>query len=551
MSTEYSSDILIIGSGVAGLSLALKASRFAKVTLVTKKNRIDSATNRAQGGVAAVLSGEDSVADHVHDTLVSGDGICHEDVVRMVVSEGPERIRELVDLGVRFQMQKNGSSFELGREGGHSARRVAHAAGVTGNADLTGREIERALLARVAAHPDIEVLENHMAVDLLIASRAGLASPSEDRCLGAYVLNHQTGRVETCLAKVTVLCTGGCGKVYLYTTNPAIATGDGVAMAYRAGAKIANLEFIQFHPTCFYNQEITGFLITEAVRGEGGILLNEAGQAFMQRHDPRGDLATRDIVARGIDAEMKQSGTACVYLDISHKAADFVRKRFPNIYETCLRGGVDITKEPIPVVPAAHYMCGGVQVDTWGQSSLSGLMALGETSCTGLHGANRLASNSLLEAVVYADRAARKLPEILAALHKLPAPGTVQPWKTGGAAVIDEGVLISRNWDDIRRQMWDYVGIVRRTKRLQLMRERLTTLRREIKTHFYDYLLTPDLVELRNLVVIAELIVCSAMWRKESRGLHYIRDYPNRDDGNFLRDSVLDKSHMADLLDSI
>lgn len=547
MSTEFSSDVLIIGSGVAGLSFALKAAQQARVALVTKKSRIESATNRAQGGVAAVLSLEDSIADHVRDTLVSGDGICHEDVVRIVVGEGPERVRELADLGVRFQMQQNGKDFELGREGGHSARRVAHAAGRTGNADLTGKEIERALLEQVAAHPDIEVLEDHLAVDLLLASRSGEADPGEDRCLGAYVLNRNTGEVEIRRATVTALCTGGCGKVYLYTTNPDISTGDGVVMAYRAGAKIANMEFIQFHPTCFYNPHITSFLISEAVRGEGAILRNQTGEAFMKQYDPRGDLATRDAVARGIDAEMKKSGADCVHLDITHKPADFVRKRFPNIYENCLRGGVDITKDPIPVVPAAHYMCGGVQVDEWGQSSLPGLLALGETSCTGLHGANRLASNSLLEAVVYAHRAAQKLPEILASLRKFPECRNVEPWKTGGAEAIDEGVLISRNWDDIRRQMWDYVGIVRRTKRLVLMRDRLEALRREIREHFYKYLLTPDLVELRNLVVLAELVVCSAMWRKESRGLHYTLDYPEKDNVNFCRDSVLDRATVESL----
>ena len=548
MSTEYFSDILIIGSGVAGLSLALKASKFAKVTLVTKKNRVDSATNRAQGGVAAVLSVEDSVEDHVRDTLVSGDGICHEDVVRIVTGEGPDRVRELVDLGVRFQMGQNGRDFELGMEGGHSARRVAHASTQTGNADLTGKEIERALLEQVAGHPDIEVLENHLAVDLLVASRTGAVAANDDRCLGAYVLNTLTGEVEIRRALVTVLCTGGCGKVYLYTTNPDIATGDGVAMAYRAGAKVSNLEFIQFHPTCFYHPKITSFLISEAVRGEGATLRNQAGEPFMKRYDPRGDLATRDAVARGIDAEMKKSGSDCVFLDISHKPADFVRTRFPNIHETCLRGGVDITKEPIPVVPAAHYMCGGVLVDEWGQSSLTGLMALGETSCTGLHGANRLASNSLLEAVVYAHRAALRLPDLLAELRRIPEPGRVEPWQTGGAAQLDEGVLLNHNWDDIRRLMWDYVGIVRSKKRLQLMRERLAPLLREIRSHFYDYLLTPDLVELRNLAVVAELIVRSAAWRKESRGLHYILDYPRKDDANFLRDSVLSTADRDTML---
>ncbi|NLZ16319.1 MAG: L-aspartate oxidase [Desulfobulbaceae bacterium] len=536
MSTEYHSDILVIGSGVSGLSLALKAAQHAKVTLITKKNKVDTATNLAQGGIAAVLSVEDSVEDHIQDTLISGDGLCNAEVVRIVTTEGPARVRELMDFGVRFQMHPNGQDFELGMEGGHSARRVAHAS------DLTGKEIERVLLEQTAAHANIEILENHLAVDLLIASKAGTRGSREgvkDRCLGAYVLNRTTGQVEIRRALVTVLCTGGCGKVYLYTTNPDIATGDGVAMAYRAGAKVANLEFIQFHPTCFFNPHIKNFLISEAVRGEGAVLLNQAGEPFMKQYDPRGDLATRDAVARGIDAEMKTSGSDCVYLDISHKPAKFIKNRFPNIYETCKRYGVDITQEPIPVVPAAHYMCGGVLVDYWGQSSLIGLMALGETSCTGLHGANRLASNSLLEAVVYAHRAAEKMPETLAALRRLPKCGPIQAWKSGGAATLEEGILVNHNWDGIRRLMWDYVGIVRRTKRLQLMRERLDWLLKEIHTHFYDYLLTPDLVELRNLAVVAELIVHSATWRHESRGLHYTLDYPEKDDTNFLVDTIL------------
>ena len=538
MSTEYTSDILVIGSGVSGLSLALKAAEHAKVTIITKKGKVDTATNLAQGGIAAVLSVEDSVEDHIRDTLISGDGLSKEDVTRIVATEGPARVRELMDFGVRFQMRNSGKDFDLGMEGGHSARRVAHAS------DLTGKEIERVLLEQTAAHPNIEILENHLAVDLLIASRAdssGATKVGNDRCLGAYVLNRASGEVEIRRALITILCTGGCGKVYLYTTNPDIATGDGVAMAYRAGAKVANLEFIQFHPTCFYNPHIKNFLISEAVRGEGAVLRNQEGQPFMKQYDPRGDLATRDAVARGIDAEMKKSGSDCVYLDITHKPADFIQNRFPNIYETCKRYGVDITQEPIPVVPAAHYMCGGVLVDHWGQSSLPGLMALGETSCTGLHGANRLASNSLLEAVVYAHRAAQKIPEVLASLRGLPECGPIQAWKTGGAATLEEGILVNHNWDSIRRLMWDYVGIVRGTKRLQLMRERLDWLLKEIKSHFYDYLLTPDLVELRNLAVVAELIVHSASWRKESRGLHYTLDYPNKDDANFLKDTVLDK----------
>ncbi len=529
------SDVLIVGSGVSGLSFALKVAQFSKVTLITKKKKADTATNLAQGGVAAVLSVEDSVDAHIDDTLVSGDGLCNEKIVRIVTTEGPDRVRELMDLGVRFQTGENGKGFDLGMEGGHSARRVAHAS------DLTGKEIERALLEQIAANPNIEVLENHLAIDLLIESKArGQERCNGDRCLGAYVLNRLTGEVETHLAGVTVLCTGGCGKVYLYTTNPDIATGDGVAMAYRAGAKVANMEFIQFHPTCFFNREAKNFLISEAVRGEGGILINQQGVPFMKKYDARGDLATRDTVARGIDAEMKATGADCVFLDITHKPAPFLMQRFPNIYKTCKQYGVDLTKKPIPVVPAAHYMCGGVLVDEWGKSSITNLLALGETACTGLHGANRLASNSLLEAVVFAHRAAHWLQGQIDGIRKLERI-PVDGWRTGGAAVLDESILIKHNWDQVRQLMWDYVGIVRRKKRLDLIQTRLSWMLTEIKEHFYDYLLTPDLIELRNLAVIADLIVQSASLRRESRGLHYILDYPEKNDREYLRDTVLQK----------
>jgi L-aspartate oxidase len=532
--TDYS-DVLIVGSGVSGLSFALKVARFSRVTLITKKKKADTATNLAQGGVAAVLSVEDSVEAHIADTLCSGDGLCNEEVVRIVTTEGPDRVRELMDLGVRFQRGENGEGFDLGMEGGHSARRVAHAT------DLTGKEIERALLEQIAATPNITVLEDHLAIDLLIESRArGTKRNDGDRCLGAYVLNRITGEVETVRAGITVLCTGGCGKVYLYTTNPDIATGDGVAMAYRAGAKVANLEFIQFHPTCFFNREAKNFLISEAVRGEGGILVNKKGEAFMKKYDPRGDLATRDAVARGIDAEMKATGADCVFLDITHKPADFLRDRFPNIHATCKKYGVDLTEKPIPVVPAAHYMCGGVLVDEWGRSSITNLLALGETACTGLHGANRLASNSLLEAVVFAHRAAKMVENHMGEIRSLERI-EVDPWRTGGAEILDESILIKHNWDQVRQLMWDYVGIVRRQKRLDLIRTRLGWMVKEIKEHFYDYLLTPDLVELRNLAVIADLIVQSASLRKESRGLHYILDYPDKNDRDYRRDTVLQK----------
>lgn len=536
-------DVLIIGSGIAGLSFALKASRFCSVTLITKKSSTDTATNLAQGGIAAVLSKEDSTSFHIQDTLLSGDGLCNEEVVRLVVEDGAARVHELVKIGVQFQKGQAGREFDLGMEGGHSHRRVAHAF------DLTGHEIERALLEQAATHPNINILENHIAIDLLIASRATGKSQytpgKNDRCIGAYALNRITGAVETWLSKTTVLCTGGCGKVYLYTTNPDIATGDGIAMAYRAGAKIANLEFVQFHPTCFFNRQAKNFLISEAVRGEGGILINEKGERFMRKKDSRGDLATRDSVARGIDAEMKENGSDCVFLDITHRNADFLKRRFPTIYTTCKKYGVDITCDPIPVVPAAHYMCGGVQVNTWGESSVENLFALGETACTGLHGANRLASNSLLEAVVFADRTFQKVQQDWPKLKKT-AHIETEPWRNGEAGSIDENILISHNWDQIRRLMWNYVGIVRREKRLQLARRLISIILKEIKEHFHDYLITPDLVELRNLAVIADLIVCSATKRKESRGLHYIVDYPEKNDAEYREDTVIYKQQNGE-----
>lgn len=532
------SDVLVVGSGIAGLSFALKVSAFCKVTLITKKESADTATNLAQGGIAAVLAEEDSHLLHIKDTLYSGDGLCHDGIVQMVVEDGNDRVRELFEMGVRFIQAGGGGGFDLGMEGGHSQRRVAHAL------DLTGREIERVLLEKVAADPNIEVLENHMAIDVLIASRMpggkGVASGERDVCLGAYVLDTITGKVETRLARLTVLCTGGGGKVYLYTTNPDIATGDGVVMAYRAGARVANMEFVQFHPTCFYNHKVKNFLISEAVRGEGGVLINSKGYPFMEKYDSRGDLATRDAVARGIDAEMKTSGADCVFLDISHRNSGFIMERFPTIYGTCFSNGIDITREPIPVVPAAHYMCGGVLVDPWGESSIERLFALGETSCTGLHGANRLASNSLLEAVVFADRAASWLKKSWPGLREMPLMETT-PWRDGAAGAIEENVLISHNWDQIRRLMWNYVGIVRRKKRLLLARRRIAPILEEIKEYFDDYLLTSDLIELRNIAVLSDLIVQSASLRRESRGLHFVVDYPGRDDINFRQNTVIHK----------
>ncbi len=531
-------DFLVIGSGIAGLSFALKAAHLGSVTLVTKKDRVDTATNLAQGGIAAVLSKEDSFQAHIDDTLVAGAGLCHPGIVRMVVENGPARVRELIELGVRFTEDGTVSGrLDLGREGGHSVRRIAHAL------DLTGREIERGLLDAVSENSAITVLENHLAVDLLIGSKISMSYADDqfnDSCLGAYVMDCGTNSIDTYQAKITVLCTGGAGKVYLYTTNPDIATGDGMAMAYRAGAQVANLEFVQFHPTCLYHPRAKNFLISEAVRGEGGRLIDEKGQAFMAKYDARGDLATRDMVARAIDHEMKASGDDCVYLDISHKPADFLKKRFPNIYNICLSYGIDMTREPIPVVPAAHYMCGGVVVDDQGRTTLENLYALGETAHTGLHGGNRLASNSLLEAVVFAHQAylscEKRWPTVAA--RQRPA---VSDWAAGNAERIEECVLISHNWDQIRRLMWNYVGIVRAEKRLLLVQNRLAPILEEVKQHFLSYLLTPDLVELRNIALVADLIVQCALRRKESRGLHYIVDYPERDDAHWSRDTVLQK----------
>ncbi len=524
-------DFLIIGSGIAGLSFGLKAAKLGTVTIITKKAKVDTATNLAQGGIAAVLDKHDSFAAHIEDTLISGAGICDPEVVRQIVEAGPERIQELIELGIHFNHK--GDGLDLGREGGHSSRRIAHAM------DATGREIERGLLAQIEANPNITVLENHLAVDLLIASRAGVnvSGPCLDRCLGAYVLDRADHSITPYQARTTMLCTGGTGKVYLYTTNPDIATGDGIAMAYRAGARVANLEFVQFHPTCLFHPKTKNFLISEAVRGEGGILINEKGEAFMQKYDARADLATRDTVARAIDTEMKNSGDDSVFLDISHKNADFIRQRFPTISATCLKLGIDITKEPIPVVPAAHYMCGGVVTDLQGRTNIANLYALGETGCTGLHGANRLASNSLLEAVVVSHNAAKQCQKDWPEISKTSFP-SVPPWTAAGAEKLEECVLVSHCWDQIRRLMWNYVGIVRSERRLALVRKQLAPLVSDVNNFFHEYLLTPNLIELRNIALIADLIVKSALSRKESRGLHFMQDYPEQNE-DWAKNTVL------------
>ena len=529
-------DFIIIGSGVAGLTFALKAAEHGKVAIITKRSPSDSNTAWAQGGVAAVTGTDDSFELHVKDTLEAGAGLCDEDAVRAIVTEGPPRIQELIALGVRFDEKENagsqgGTELDLGREGGHSRRRILHAQ------DTTGREIERALLHAVTTHPNITVLERHMAVDLITSAKLGYAT--ENRCLGVYVLDEDRGEVETFRTLRLVLATGGCGKVYLYTTNPAVATGDGVAMAWRAGATVSNMEFVQFHPTCLYHPDARSFLITEAVRGEGGILKNGRGEAFMDRYHPLASLAPRDIVARAIDAEMKRSGDKCVFLDITHQPEKFVRERFPNIYETCLKYGIDITRQPIPVVPAAHYQCGGVRTDMDGATNIAGLYAVGEVACTGLHGANRLASNSLLEGLVLAHRA------VEASLRREPFHGKhfqaydVPEWKSGDAHDIDELVVVYHNWDEIRRLMWDYVGIVRTDKRLQRASARLRNLQSEVQDFYWNFKVTTDLLELRNLVTVAALIVDCALLRRESRGLHYTLNYPDTDDTRGRRDTLL------------
>jgi L-aspartate oxidase len=533
-------DFLVIGSGVAGLSYALKVAQFGRVTIITKKKINKTNTALAQGGVAAVFSKTDSFKEHVADTLAAGDGLCAEDVVNMVVTNGPERIRELVDLGAHFNLDGDGKyDFSLGREGGHSQNRIIHAK------DLTGKEIEDVLVSNVEQHENITILENRTAVNLITYStsvRSGLVrTQHENICCGAYVLDNETGTVETIAAKVTLLATGGGSKVYLYTSNPDTATGDGIAMAYRAGATVANMEFVQFHPTCLFHPEAKNFLISEAVRGEGAYLIDNKGERFMGKYSPDLELACRDVVARAIDNELKKTGADSVFLDITHKDSDFVRKRFPNIYAKCLDYGIDITKEPIPVVPAAHYMCGGVATDLNGRSDIQCLYAVGETACTGLHGANRLASNSLLEALVYAHNASQSsLKEFEAAAKK--SKVELAPWDETNTLDADEAIMVAHNWDEIRRLMWNYVGIVRSDKRLHRAQRRIEMILNEIEEYYWDFKITADLIELRNLANVAELIIKSALMRKESRGLHYNLWYPEKDDGNCLTSTLVRKT---------
>ena len=508
-------DFLVIGSGIAGLLFALEASRMGRVAIVTKRGALDSATFHAQGGIASVLDRTDSFESHVRDTLEAGGGLCIESVVEAVVRDAPARIRELQRIGVNFSPSDDGSELDLGKEGGHSARRIVHAG------DLTGREIAKALVAAVRQDDNITFHVDHMAIDLVMGDKLG--GPSA--CLGAFVLNTRTGEVKTFQSTVTVLATGGAGKVYLYTSNPDIATGDGIAMAYRAGAGIANMEFYQFHPTCLYDPRAKNFLISEALRGEGGILRRIDGTAFMKGYDPRAELAPRDVVSRAIDAELKRTGDENVVLDMASREPEFLKKRFPNIYQECLRYGIDLTQDPIPVVPAAHYCCGGVMTDSHGRTDIEGLFAIGECAHTGLHGANRLASNSLLEGLVLARRAAS-----VAGLVSHQNVPRAPDWRVGHAIPSRESVVVTQDWSELRRLMWNYVGIVRTNPSLRRARRRLDLLLEEIREYYWDYTVTIDLLELRNIAVTADIIVTSAMFREESRGLHYTLDFPEADD---------------------
>jgi L-aspartate oxidase len=528
---DIETDFLVIGSGLAGLLFALKASEHGSVAVVTKRGLTESTTNYAQGGIASVFSEEDSFEAHAKDTIDIGQGLCHEDVVKAVVKEGPERINELVSLGAQFCMNNSGKEFDLGREGGHSKRRIVHAS------DVTGREIIRVLTSAINGHSNIYLYEDHIAIDLITHSKF-ISECTPDTCWGAYVLDKVSNEVHTFRAGATLLATGGAGKVYIYTSNPDTATGDGIAMAYRAEATIANMEFIQFHPTCLYHPQAKSFLLSEALRGEGAILRLKDGTPFMEKYHSLKDLAPRDTVARTIDIELKKSGDECVFLDITHKDPGFIKNRFPNIYEKCLSFGFDMTKEQLPVVPAAHYTCGGVLTDSNGKTSIERLYAAGEVTCTGLHGANRLASNSLLESMVFSERASQRAVEDTEMSVSKPE---IPPWDIGGAVDSDEMVVVSQNWDEIRRFMWNYVGLVRSIKRLDRARRRIELLQKEIHEYYWNFLITSDLIELRNIATVAEIIIKSAMKRKESRGLHFNIDFPEKNDRHWKKDTILQK----------
>ncbi|MBI4552713.1 MAG: L-aspartate oxidase [Candidatus Latescibacteria bacterium] len=535
---SHISDFLVIGSGIAGLSFALKAAQRGTVTIITKKHDTESNTNYAQGGIASVMAADDSFDLHIQDTLVAGAGLCHRDAVEIVVRDGPQRIQELIAWGARFTKKRREDGMEelsLGREGGHSRHRIVH------TADLTGQEVERALIEAVKSHPNIRVYEHHVAIDLITEHHLRDKAQMRERgttCWGVYALNTTTGVVEKFLAKATLLATGGAGQVYLHTTNPSIATGDGVAMAYRAGADVANLEFMQFHPTTLYHPQARSFLISEAVRGYGAVLRTQDGREFMPEYHPLGALAPRDVVARAIDRELKKSGDSCVYLDVTHKPADETRERFPNIYQRCLALGLDITKAWIPVVPAAHYMCGGIVTDLNGCTSIRGLYACGEVACTGLHGANRLASNSLLEGLVFSHHAVMHGIAFVDR-HTTSIPPDIPEWNDEGTFDSEEWVLIAHDRTEIQTLMWDYVGIVRSNARLIRAQRRVRVIAEEIEEFYKKTVVTPELIELRNIATVASLIIECALTRKESRGLHYNTDYPYADDVHWKRDTTI------------
>ncbi len=538
MSQTHRFDVLILGSGAAGLGLALRLPEFVSIAVVSKRELSEGSTYYAQGGISAVLDANDSMDSHVEDTLEAGAGLCDPERVKLVVEHGPASIRWLFDQGVEFTRDAkaiDAGGYHLTREGGHTHRRVVHAA------DATGKAVETTLEERVRSRPNIHLFERHIAVDLISGRKLDI---EPDRCLGAYVLDRQGGEVKTLLARFVAVATGGASKVYLYTSNPDVSTGDGIAMAWRAGCRVANMEFMQFHPTCLYHPQARTFLITEALRGEGGRLLLPNGEPFMPRFDERAELAPRDIVARAIDYEMKRLGAECLYLDISHRPADFVVEHFPTIHARCLELGIDITREPIPVVPAAHYTCGGVVTDEMARTDLPGLYAIGEVAYTGLHGANRMASNSLLECLVFATQAAA---DIQARLPGVPPPPDVPPWDASRVQEPDEAVVVSHNWEELRRFMWDYVGIVRTNKRLQRARRRVDLLRHEIIEYYGNFPVSNDLLELRNLVDVADLIVQSAQRRRESRGLHYTLDFPLRDPSQRLPTILIPDSYRPRL----
>lgn len=528
---DLTHDVLVIGSGAAGLTLALRLAEQGRIAVLSKGRLQDGSTWFAQGGIAAVLNNSDSTEAHIDDTLVAGAGLCHEDAVRFTVENGRDSIQWLIDIGVDFTREPGGTEFHLTREGGHSARRIIH------SADATGRAVSTTLIQQALQQENIEVFENHLAVDLIVQADSG---SEKLRCTGAYVFDCENQCVKVFHARFVVLATGGASKVYLYTSNPDSASGDGIAMAWRAGCRVANMEFNQFHPTCLFHPKAKSFLVTEALRGEGAHLTLPTGERFMANFDDRMELAPRDIVARAIDHEMKRLGIDCVLLDISHKPASFIREHFPTVYDNCLQYGIDITREPIPVVPAAHYTCGGVIVDQHGHTDLCNLYAIGETSCTGLHGANRMASNSLLECFVYARSAAG---DIRARWSEVSAPATAPEWDASRVIDSDEAVVISHNWEELRRFMWDYVGIVRSRKRLQRALSRVELLQREILEYYAHYRVSNDFLELRNLSIVAELIIRSALSRRESRGLHYNIDYP--DTGSIARDTILVPTNFA------